>query len=242
MSRNKPNDTDVLILCGGQGTRFREVRSDIPKCLAPIRGRAFIDILLDQLISQGFRRFILATGYLGDQVEEHVLCRGDASYIFSKESRALGTAGAIKFAEPFLHSDPFIILNGDSFINYPLGTLLNYHRDDSSDVTVLLSSAIKELEYGKVQMGHNRRVTSFVEKFEQSPTRLTNAGVYCFNYKILNEIPRDRRVSLELDCLPTWVSRFLVTGIETQEMVYDIGTVDRYRIAQSAELISESGQ
>ena len=66
MSVNKVQKTDVLILCGGMGTRFREVREDIPKALAPIQGTRFIDLLLEDLIAQGFSRIILASGYLGE--------------------------------------------------------------------------------------------------------------------------------------------------------------------------------
>jgi D-glycero-alpha-D-manno-heptose 1-phosphate guanylyltransferase len=65
-------EIDVLILCDGLGTRFREVREDNPKALAPIQGTPFIDLLLDDLIAQGFLRIILATGYLGNQIEHHV--------------------------------------------------------------------------------------------------------------------------------------------------------------------------
>ena len=63
---------DVFILCGGQGTRFRAVREDIPKALAPINGVPFLDLLLDNLISQRCQRIILGTGYLSGQIEAHV--------------------------------------------------------------------------------------------------------------------------------------------------------------------------
>ena len=58
MSEVKTRDTDVLILCGGLGTRFREVRYDIPKALAPINGTPFIDFILEDLIVQGFQRIV----------------------------------------------------------------------------------------------------------------------------------------------------------------------------------------
>ena len=86
MSVNKAQETDVLILCGGMGTRFREVMEDIPKALAPIQGVPFIDLLLNDLIHQGFQRIILASGHLGSQLEYHVNQRNDAEYIFSCEA------------------------------------------------------------------------------------------------------------------------------------------------------------
>ena len=62
----------MLILCGGLGTRFKDVRNDIPKALAPINGKPFIDLLLDDLVYQGFTRIIFATGHLSNQIEQHV--------------------------------------------------------------------------------------------------------------------------------------------------------------------------
>ena len=90
-------DIDVLILCGGLGTRLRDVVKDKPKCLAPINGKPFIDLLLDDLVLQGFQRIVLATGHLSYQLEQHVKQRNDAEYIISREPEPLGTAGAIKY-------------------------------------------------------------------------------------------------------------------------------------------------
>ena len=113
-----------MILCGGQGTRFRTVREDIPKALAPIQGTPWIDILLDDRVAQGFRRIILATGHLSDQIEHHVKQRTDREYIISKEPKPLGTGGAIKFAEKHFLSDDILILNGDSRIDFSSPALL----------------------------------------------------------------------------------------------------------------------
>ena len=235
MPRVNPSDTDVLILCGGQGVRFRSVRNDIPKCLAPIRGRAFLDRLLDNLIDQGFRRFILATGYLGNQIEGHLQNRQDAVYAFSREAKPLGTGGAIKLAESIVKSNPFLILNGDSFIDYPLQALLDYHQEYGADVSILLSSVTEGLDYGNVEVGLDHRVISFSEKTSETTTRLTNAGVYCLNNEVLETLERSQSNSLERDCLPNWVSDFVVVGLNTDKVIYDIGTVDRYLAAQKAQ-------
>src|SRR5262249_45979954 len=59
---------EVLVLCGGEGTRLRPVVGDRPKGLADIAGRAFLDILVDELLAQGFRRVVLCTGYGAEQI------------------------------------------------------------------------------------------------------------------------------------------------------------------------------
>ena len=86
---NESGMPDVFILCGGQGTRFREVREDIPKALAPINQVPFLDLLVDDLVNQGCRRIILGTGYLSDQIEFHIKHRKDADYLISFEKLTL---------------------------------------------------------------------------------------------------------------------------------------------------------
>ena len=78
-----------MILAGGLGTRLQSVLNDKPKCLAPINGRPFIDLLLDNCIKQGLKRFIICVGYLKEQVIQHLRDRNDCEIVFSKEDAIL---------------------------------------------------------------------------------------------------------------------------------------------------------
>ena len=109
MPKISVGENNTLIFCGGLGTRFRVVREDIPKALAPVQGTPLIGLLLDDLIAQGFRRIISATGHPGYLVKNYVKRRTDAEYIISNEPKPLGTGGAIKFAEIHFCSDQFLI-------------------------------------------------------------------------------------------------------------------------------------
>ena len=102
---NETEIPDVFILCGGLGTRFREVREDIPKVLVPINDVPFLDLLLNDLVDQGCQRIILGTGYLSDQIEAHIQQRRDAEYLISLEELTLGTGGAIRHALPLFQSE-----------------------------------------------------------------------------------------------------------------------------------------
>ena len=115
---------DVFILCGGQGTRFQEVRKDIPKALAPINGVPFLDLLLNDLVKQGCKRIVLGTGYLSEKIEAHVKQRRNAEYLISREEAPLGTAGAIRQALPPFKSEEVLGLNGDSTIKFSIKDLI----------------------------------------------------------------------------------------------------------------------
>ena len=237
MSISKVQKTDVLILCGGMGTRFREVREDIPKALAPIQGVPFIDLLLDDLVDQGLRRIILASGHLGSQLEYHVNQRTDAEYIISCEPIQLGTGGAIKFAEKHFRSKQILILNGDSRINCDFNSLLEFHHNNNADMSILLSSATKGDDYGNVKINDENRITVFSEKPEKSESyselSLINAGVYCLNCSLLSDLEPKVEYSIEKDWIPSWLQSHRIIGLRTEQSVHDIGTPKRYKDSQT---------
>ena len=237
MSVSKAQVTDVLILCGGFGTRFREVREDIPKALAPIQGLPFIDLILKELVDQGFRRFILGTGHLSSQLENHVNQRTDAEYIISCEPSPLGTGGAIKFAEKHFRSKQILILNGDSRIVFYLPSLLEFHHNNLADMSILLSSATKGDDYGNVKIDDDNRITVFSEKSKKSDPyselSLINAGVYCLNCSLLSDLDPNVEWSVERDLIPSWLQFHRIIGLCTEQPVHDIGTPERYKESQT---------
>jgi NDP-sugar pyrophosphorylase family protein len=232
MSLFRTGDIDVLILCGGQGLRFRAVRDDIPKVLAPIRGKPFLDHLLDELLVQGFKRFILATGYLSDQVEAHVQRRKDAEFIISCEHKALGTGGAVNLAKRCFFSNPVLVMNGDTLIECKFTDLLEFHSRQEADLTLLLSDNTPGKDYGHVKLDTDQRILSFKEKPDTLESSLVNAGVYCLNPALLETIIDDESWSLERDLLPNWTINHRVFGMISNQPIYDIGTRDRYSAIQ----------
>ena len=229
MSEISFEKTDVLILCGGLGTRFREVRDDIPKSLAPVKGIPFIDLILNDLVSQGFCRIILGTGHLSSKLENYFQHRLDAEYIISCESKPLGTGGAIKFAENYFCSNQVLILNGDSRITFCIRELLNFHTNHQAEMSILLSSITTGNEYGHVKVNEECRVTSFCEKYTENSSSGINAGVYLINRSLIKNLDPQVKYSLEKDCLPSWVRRHRIFGMVTDMPVYDIGTPERYK-------------
>lgn len=223
--------SDVLILCGGRGKRFQSVRTDIPKCLAPIGGKPFLDHLLSRFFLQGFKRIILATGYLGNQVEKHIDQNYSGRIICSHEVEPLGTGGAVKNAAHLFRTKTIIVVNGDSFIKCQFKSLLSFHEDSSADISLLLSSETFGQDYGNAEVSPKGRVTRFSEKTIDTLGPLVNAGIYCMKTQVLTTIESNKKVSLERDCLPIWVDKFWIMANVTDERVYDIGTPDRYELA-----------
>ena len=230
---SKVNETgmpDVFILCGGQGTRFREVREDIPKVLAPINDVPFLDLLLNDLVDQGCRRIILGTGYLSDQIESHIKQRNDANYLISVEKLALGTGGAIRHALNLFQSDQVLVLNGDSYIAFSVKTLLHFHISRHAETTILLSSETRGADYGNVVLDEDHRILSFQEKTKHSEGQLINAGVYCLQHDMIRQ-QSEGKASIERDWFPQWIFSNRVLGMVLPKPFYDIGTRERFELA-----------
>jgi NDP-sugar pyrophosphorylase family protein len=221
----------VIVLCGGLGTRFREVQSSLPKALAPVKGQAFIDVIVEFFRKQGFSRFVLATGYLSEQICHHFGSQENIEIIISKESSRLGTGGAIRNALGVIDSDPVVVVNGDSYVDLEITELIEMHCSKGADATIVVSSQITGSGFGQVLLANDGGVTEFREK-PSSDIQLSfkSAGIYCMSRDFIAQIPSGRRVSLENEVLPNRLKTSRIYGYEIGEPVYDIGTRDGYEM------------
>lgn len=223
---------DLLILCGGTGTRLQSLAMDRPKPMVDINGRPFLDILIDHLMKFSISRIIFCLGFRGDIIKRYYTdnsCPFDA--VFSQESRPMGTAGAIKNAQNLVKSDPFIVVNGDSFCPIDLNELITFHNRKNAEYTIALTSAASGADYGTVLLNGSLKVRSFNEKSAISDGGLVNAGIYLLGKKVFNLIEANKRSSLEYDIFPAIVGeRFY--GYATDKELTDIGTPERYEIAK----------
>ncbi|MEF2070370.1 nucleotidyltransferase family protein [Consotaella aegiceratis] len=106
----------AMILAAGLGKRMRPITSTIPKPLVEVRGKALIDYGLDTLARNRIGKVVVNVHYLADLMQAHLRKRKDLEVVVSDErKRLLDTGGAVVKALPELGSDPFFVLNGDTF-------------------------------------------------------------------------------------------------------------------------------
>jgi NDP-sugar pyrophosphorylase family protein len=234
MEQNRIADLDVLILCGGMGTRLKQVLKDNPKPMVQIHGRPFLDILVQHVSSFGFRRFILCTGFKSEVIEQYFQNKNDDNtYIISNEPEALGTGGGIKYAESLISNSPFLVLNGDSICRANLKEFVNFHKSNNASVSLTLTKKDDMEEYGTVTINDNNDVTAFMEKLNQvSGPGLVNAGIYLFEKKILTTFEALQKISLEHEVLPSLIGQGMV-GFVTDQHLYDIGTPEKLELLRN---------
>ena len=222
---------DAVILCGGQGLRLRPVIGDCPNSLAPIHGTAFLHILLHFLSGYGIERFIFCSGHRGDAIEDQFANLSDArTYVFSREDQPLGTAGALKNAETYVKSDPFLVLNGASLCPADLGAFAATHKSKKAVASIVATQADANLDRASIEVDSDNRVIGFANT-TSAIRRLSSAGIYLFDRSVLDRIPVGRHASLEDEVLPALVGSNFYAYL-TDALLIDIATPERYGEAQ----------
>jgi D-sedoheptulose 7-phosphate isomerase len=224
----------ALILCGGQGTRLRSVIGESPKALAPIRGRPFLEWLLLGLRAEGLREITLCTGY-GHEAITRTVGNGDAvgmTVRYSRETSALGTAGAIRHALEGEAYDRVLVMNGDSYCRVRLGELERVHIAREAVATLWAVPAADRGRFGSLTLGSEGQVESLAEKASSGPG-LVNAGVYVLTPEVVRGVRSTTEASLERDVLPRYVGRGMYAVVGDGPFV-DIGTPESYREAETA--------
>ncbi len=227
--------TTAIILAGGMGTRLRSVVPDLPKPMASVRERPFLEHLMDYWIKQGVTRFILSVGYKKEVIMEYF----GASYQsvplkYVTEDEPLGTGGGLLLAAQGL-SEPFLVLNGDTLFKVNLKLLINFHLEHSSDWTFSLFRTAEIDRYMGIEVKPDNEITSFRCDFVNSKL-LANGGVYFINPSVLKnkKLVLGSRLSLEDDLIPELVVKgYKFFGLEFDQTFIDIGVPkDYFRAAE----------
>ncbi|MDQ3199757.1 MAG: nucleotidyltransferase family protein [Verrucomicrobiota bacterium] len=223
----------AFVLCGGLGTRLRSVLSDRPKSMAPVGGVPFLEVLLENLKAQGMEEVILGTGYMAEQIEDYF---GDGHELgltlrYSREKEPLGTGGALKLAGKLL-SDPVVVLNGDSYVEWDCATALRLFRQKEARLVMILQPVPDVGRYGSVTIDAEGRVIDFVEKGARTGSGLINAGIYLLCKEIVDQLPDGEAVSLERDVFPGLLARG-VYGLVADGLFIDIGIPADLKRAQT---------
>jgi glucose-1-phosphate cytidylyltransferase len=169
-----------VILCGGRGTRLQERTQEIPKPLVEIGGMPIVWHVIQLYAVQGFRRFLLATGYKGELIERfsdaHDWPRG-VSVECVDTGEETQTGGRIKLLEPLLaEQELFCATYADGLADIDLGALLAFHSEHGALATMTVVRP--ELQFGVTELDPEGRVRGFREKPRSE--HWINGGFFCF--------------------------------------------------------------
>jgi glucose-1-phosphate cytidylyltransferase len=174
----------VAILCGGRGTRLREHTQSIPKPLVEIGGRPIVWHVIQIYLAQGFRRFVLLTGYKAEQIEQFVASAQwpqDATIECVNTGLETPTGGRLRVAADAIGQGRFCATYADGVADIDLLALLRDHDEHGARATVTVVRP--ELPFGVAELNGDGLVSGFVEKPRSE--HWINGGFFCFEPAVL---------------------------------------------------------
>ena len=222
--------TTAIILAGGLGTRLKAAVPDLPKPMAPINGRPFLEYQLDYWIGQGVSRFVLSGGSRRDSIMSHFGARYNGAHVeYAVEETPLGTGGGLLQAAQMVPKDQrFLVLNGDTFFDVPLMQLKQIHATYRSGWTIALFKADAPDRYGKITLAADGAINAFSSE-KAAPGDYANGGIYLLSPDALAGFEAGKPASLEQDILPTFIARGgRCFGMPHQGQFFDIGLPHDY--------------
>jgi glucose-1-phosphate cytidylyltransferase len=187
---------DVVILCGGRGTRLREHTEAIPKPLVEIGGRPILWHVIRIYAEQGFRRFVLCLGHRGELVADFVCAAGlpaglEIECVDTGEETPTG--GRIARVADRLRGARFCATYADGVADIDLRALLEFHRGHGALAT--LTVVRPRLQFGVARLDGDGRVAGFQEKprFEG----WINGGFFYFERGVLDYLDADSTLERE---------------------------------------------
>lgn len=222
---------EAIVLAGGFGTRLREVVPDLPKPMAPIAGRPFLEILLGSLARKGFTRVVLSLGFMAEKIIAHF---GNdylgMDLVYEVESQPLGTGGAIRAALARCVADHVFVFNGDTYLDLEVEDLEGLWQSAHRPV-IVVREVPDTARFGRVEMCDGR-VNAFIEKGKSGPG-LINAGCYVLPKRALDSFLLGQPFSLETEYFVKYLQRIQFDGFVTHGRFIDIGVPNEYALAQT---------
>lgn len=222
---------EAIVLAGGFGTRLRELVPDLPKPMAPVAGKPFLEILLCSLSRKGFSRVVFSLGFMADKISGH-FGEGFAGMelAYAVEDHPLGTGGAVRLALSISQQDHVYVFNGDTFLDLEIDAVERLWQDRHHPIIV--GRAVPDTaRYGRLLMVDGR-VTSFSVKGVAGPG-LINAGCYVLSKQALDGFPLGQPFSLETEFFTKYLQGIQFDGFVTNGLFIDIGVPDDYMLAQT---------
>ncbi len=224
---------EAIILAGGFGTRLQEVVNDLPKSMALVNGRPFLEYLLDYLKVAGVNHVVLSVGYKRDAIMNHFgSAYRDIKINYAEEEEPMGTGGGIRLALWKIEGMRAFALNGDSMFRVDLNKMMDAHTKKKADITIALRELPDTGRYGRVTINKNHRIKGFEEKQKDAGRGYINGGIYVIEKTFLMEPEFRGRFSIEKDCFEQHFAISRMFGFPSKAYFLDIGIPETFKQAQ----------
>lgn len=180
----------VVIMAGGLGTRLRPLTNVLPKPLIPIGEKTMLEEIFDRFAAHGCQRFYISVNYKAELIRYYMdQLRLPYELEYFTEDKPMGTAGSISLLKGKIHQT-FFVSNCDILIDQDYSEILQYHKDNQNEITVVAALKHFPIAYGTIKTGENGKLLELVEKPEL--TFKINSGMYILEPHLIDQIPDDQ--------------------------------------------------
>jgi len=188
-------DLPVVIMAGGQGTRLRPLTNIIPKALIPVGDKPIIELIIERFYRTGSRKYYISVNHKHEMIRHYLagLNLPSVSVEFIQEDYPLGTAGSLYLLRDQINST-FIVSNCDILLDQDFRDVLQYHRENHNDLTIISALKNYNIPYGTLHTSENGLLTTLQEKPDL--TFQVNTGVYVIEPSVLKQIPENQHLHI----------------------------------------------
>jgi len=224
-------ENPVLIMAGGVGSRLRPLTDNLPKPMLKVGNKPILQTIIEQFRNYGFKNILISVNYKADIIENYFRDGRDfgVSIKYIKETKRLGTAGAISLAKEYLKK-PFFVINGDILTTVNYYNLLQYHCENNYKMTIGSRIYETQIPYGVLNMEE-----ACVTELEEKPiiNYLISGGVYVLNPEVIDTIPKDKYFDITQLINMLIYNKNKIGSFPITEYWMDIGKADDYYKANS---------
>jgi D-glycero-alpha-D-manno-heptose 1-phosphate guanylyltransferase len=223
---------EALVLAGGLGTRLKSKLSGVPKPMAPVGGRPFLEFLLSQLKRADCTRAVLSVGHLHEVIQDHFGASFRGMRLdYAIEEAPLGTGGAIRKALGAAEEESILVLNGDTYLDANYAEMMRFHLEQGAGITMAITRQANIARYGGVLVKEGR-IVGFEEK-GRSGSGLINAGAYVLPTAMQWPGTLPEKFSFEVDFLAPEIGRLTPAAYVVDGFFLDIGVPEDLDRAQT---------
>jgi NDP-sugar pyrophosphorylase family protein len=180
----------VVIMAGGIGSRLKPLTNVLPKPLIPIGEKTIIEEIFERFANHGCHEFFISVNYKAELIRYYLKDQNlPYQLVFFKEEKPMGTAGSLTLLKGQI-LETFFVSNCDIIVEQDYSEILDYHRTNKNEITIVAALKHYPIAYGTVETGENGRLLKILEKPEL--TFKINSGMYILEPHLLNEIPENQ--------------------------------------------------
>ena len=220
----------VFLMAGGFGKRLQPLTNKTLKPLLKVGEKPILEIILERLVTEGFKRFYISTHYMPEQIMDYF---GDGEkwnvrITYIHEEEPLGTGGALGLLPKEEINEPLLLMNGDLLTNLDFKSLIEFHEKAKAYATLCVHEYEHTIPFGVIT-SEGTKVLSIDEK--PSSKHFVNAGIYVLSEEIIKKSLSNCHIDM-----PNLLKNEISSGNEVNmfpihEYWLDIGRIGDYEKA-----------